>query len=84
MHVSCYRRFQVIDNPGSRSQAENINYALKFVTASPGAVVAIFDADHHPVSSTTCAAWLKLHIPTTGAAPIGALDHGSHAMIISQ
>ena len=47
--LHCCRRFQVIEKPGSRSKAENVNYALKFVTASPGAVVAIFDADHHPV-----------------------------------
>ena len=51
------RRFQVIENTGSRSKAENVNYALTFVMASLGAVVAIFDADHHPVSHHTGPLW---------------------------
>ena len=53
MHVSRHRRFQVIENPGLQSKAENVLYALNSVTASPGAVVAVFDADHHPVSRNT-------------------------------
>ena len=56
-------RFQVIENPGSRSKAENVNYALKFVTASLGAVIAIFDADHHPVSTRARALRLANSIP---------------------
>ena len=41
-------RFQVVENPSSRSKAQNVNYALDMIEARTGAIIAIYDADHHP------------------------------------
>ena len=38
----------MVENPSSRSKAQNVNYALDMIEARPGAVIAIYDADHHP------------------------------------
>ena len=37
-----------MENPSSRSKAQNVNYALDMIEARPGAIIAIYDADHHP------------------------------------
>ena len=38
----------MVENPSSRSKAQNVNYALDMIEARPGAIIAIYDADHHP------------------------------------